>query len=99
MNYTSSDVPFTRIVEHKHFEYGAQPKTVITRKYPAEWKQGMEPYYPVNDEKNTAIYEKYRKLGREQGIIFGGRLGEYRYADMDKVLRSALDTVRSECSF
>ena len=99
VNYTSSDVPFTRIVEHKHFEYGAQPKTVITREYPAEWKQGMEPYYPVNDEKNTAIYEKYRKLGREQGIIFGGRLGEYRYADMDKVIRSALDTVRSECSF
>ncbi len=99
VNYTSSDVSFTRIVEHKHFEYGTQPKTVITREYPAEWKQGMEPYYPVDNEKNTALYEKYRKLGTEQGIIFGGRLGEYRYADMDKVIRSALDTVRSECSF
>lgn len=98
VNYTSAEVPFTRIVEHKHFERGTQSKTVITREYPTEWKRGMEPYYPVNNDRNSALYERYKALGSEQGIILGGRLGEYRYADMDKVIRSALDAVRAECA-
>ncbi len=91
VNYTSSDVPFTRIIEHKHFEYGTQPKTVITREYPAEWTDGSEPYYPINNERNDLLYAKYRKLADERtDVIFGGRLGEYRYYDMDKVIGAAL---------
>ncbi|MCM1123041.1 MAG: UDP-galactopyranose mutase [Eubacterium sp.] len=91
VNYTQREVPYTRIIEHKHFDFGAQPVTVISREYPAEWHKGEEPYYPVNDEKNNAIYEAYRKrAAKEQNVIFGGRLGEYQYYDMDKVVGRAL---------
>lgn len=94
MNFTDVDTPYTRIVEHKHFEFGKGNvgKTVITREYSKEWTQGDEPYYVVNDEKNQALYEKYRALAdREANVIFGGRLAEYKYYDMDKVIRRALD--------
>ncbi|SHJ55287.1 UDP-galactopyranose mutase [Parasporobacterium paucivorans] len=91
VNYTDAETPFTRIIEHKHFEFGTQPKTVITREYPAEWKPGDEPYYPVNDEKNMHLYEKYRELAeREKNVIFGGRLAEYKYYDMHNVISKAL---------
>ena len=91
VNYTDRETPFTRIIEHKHFEFGTQPKTVITREYPAEWQEGMEPYYPVNDEKNQALYARYAELAaKEENVIFGGRLAEYKYYDMDKVIASAL---------
>lgn len=94
VNYTSSDVPFTRIIEHKHFEFGRQPKTVISREYPARWEKGSEPYYPINDEKNNALYQKYKKLAEQRtDVIFGGRLGEYQYYDMDKVIKAALNAV------
>lgn len=97
VNYTEREVPYTRIIEHKHFEFGTQPGTVITREYPAEWRRGDEPYYPVNDEKNTKLYAGYLELaGKEKNVLFGGRLGQYRYYDMDKVIRAALDMVRSE---
>ena len=93
VNYTSRDVPYTRIIEHKHFEFGTQPKTVISREYPAAWQPGAEPYYPVNDEKNQALYQKYAALAASRpDVIFGGRLGGYKYYDMDKVIRAALDT-------
>ena len=92
VNYTDRETPWTRIIEHKHFEFGAQPKTVISREYSVEWQPGDEPYYPVNDEKNNAHYEQYRALAdRERNMIFGGRLGEYRYYDMDAVIAAALD--------
>ena len=92
VNYTERDVPYTRIIEHKHFEFGKQQKTVISREYPSEWHQGEEPYYPINDERNNAVYEAYRKLAaKEKNVVFGGRLGEYRYYDMDKVIGRALD--------
>lgn len=92
VNYNEREVSYTRIIEHKHFEFGKQSKTVITREYPAEWKQGDEPYYPVNDEKNTTLYEQYKELAsHETNILFGGRLGEYKYYDMDKVIASALE--------
>lgn len=91
VNYTDRETPYTRIIEHKHFEFGTQPKTVISREYPSEYKEGMEPYYPVNDEKNAAIYKKYEELAKqESNVIFGGRLAEYKYYDMDKVIESAL---------
>lgn len=90
MNYTEREVPWTRIIEHKHFEFGTQEKTVITREYPEDWRPGMEPYYPVNDEKNQALYAAYRALGEKERVVFGGRLGEYRYYDMDKVIESAM---------
>ena len=97
INYTDAETPYTRIIEHKHFEFGTQPKTVISREYSAEWKPGDEPYYPVNDEKNGALYAEYRKLAdAEPGVIFGGRLGEYKYYDMDKVIEVALDVVGRE---
>ena len=97
VNYTSEDVPFTRIIEHKHFEFGKGEGTVITREYPSEWKPGDEPYYPVNDEKNTALYEQYRLLAeKEENVIFGGRLGVYKYYDMDKVIASALELAEKE---
>ena len=97
VNYTDAETPYTRIIEHKHFEFGTQPKTVISREYSAEWKQGDEPYYPVNDQKNTEVYEKYKKLAEQQdGVIFGGRLGEYKYYDMDKVVEVALAAVAKE---
>ncbi|MDR1001579.1 MAG: UDP-galactopyranose mutase, partial [Clostridiales bacterium] len=98
INYTEREVPYTRIIEHKHFEFGTQEKTVITREYPAEWSQGFEPYYPVNDEKNNELYAKYEKLAAESSVIFGGRLGQYRYYDMDKVVKAALESRESiEC--
>lgn len=97
VNYTERGVPYTRIIEHKHFEFGTQPKTVISREYPSEWKQGEEPYYPINDERNNNLYEKYRKLAdAQEHVIFGGRLGEYKYYDMDKVIRSALEKAKTE---
>lgn len=91
VNYTEYEVPYTRIIEHKHFEYGTQPKTVITKEYPARWKHGDEPYYPMNDEKNNALYEKYKELAtKEDKVLFGGRLGMYRYYDMHNVIEEAL---------
>ena len=97
VNYTDRETPFTRIIEHKFFEFGTQPKTVISREYSAEWRPGMEPYYPVNDEKNSALYEQYKALAdRERKTVFGGRLGEYRYYDMDAVLLSALKLAEKE---
>ncbi len=91
VNYTDAETPYTRIIEHKHFEFGTQPKTVISREYSAEWKPGEEPYYPVNDEKNGKLYARYKALAdREEKTIFGGRLGEYKYYDMDKVVEVAL---------
>ena len=92
VNYTEREVPYTRVIEHKHFEFGQQEKTVISREYSSEWTVGMEPYYPVNDEKNNALFEKYRELAdKEENVIFGGRLGNYRYYDMDKVIAAALE--------
>ena len=97
VNYTDREVPYTRIIEHKHFEFGTQPKTVISREYPMEWKQGDEPYYPVNSDKNNALYEKYRGLAENRkDVIFGGRLGTYKYFDMDKVIAAALDITEKE---
>lgn len=102
VNYTEYEIPFTRIIEHKHFEYGCQGgsstnHTVITREYPSAWKPGDEPYYPVNDDKNNSIYEKYRALAeKEKKVIFGGRLGEYKYYDMDKVIEAALSLADKE---
>jgi UDP-galactopyranose mutase len=97
MNYNEVEVPYTRIIEHKHFEFGTQEKTVITREYPAPWKKGAEPYYPVNDDKNTALFKKYRELSeQEPNVIFGGRLAEYRYYDMHQVIASALQTAKKE---
>lgn len=91
VNYTDKETPWTRIIEHKWFEFGKQPKTVISREYSSEWKPGDEPYYPVNDEKNNALYSEYKKLAAlEKNIIFGGRLGEYKYYDMDAVIASSL---------
>ena len=91
VNYTDREVPYTRIIEHKHFEFGTQEKTVISREYSSEWSVGMEPYYPVNDEKNNALFAEYKKLAeKEENVIFGGRLGDYRYYDMDKVVAAAL---------
>ena len=97
INYTDRETPFTRIIEHKHFEFGTQPKTVISREYSSEWHPGDEPYYPVNDEKNGALYSSYRALAQqEKNVIFGGRLGEYKYYDMDAVIASALDLAKAE---
>lgn len=97
VNYTEREVPFTRIIEHKHFEFGSQPDTVITREYPKEWKRGDEPYYPVNDEKNAALYQKYAALAAKQkNVLFGGRLGQYKYYDMDKVILAALEMAQQE---
>ncbi|MCD8083451.1 MAG: UDP-galactopyranose mutase [Clostridiales bacterium] len=94
INYTDRETPYTRIIEHKHFEFGAQEKTVISREYPSEWKEGMEAYYPVNDARNQALYQQYVQLAaKEEHVIFGGRLAEYKYYDMDKVIRSALDRI------
>jgi UDP-galactopyranose mutase len=97
VNHTSAGVPYTRIIEHKHFEYGEQPQTVISREYPTEWRPGDEPYYPINDERNNALYARYRALAeQEPNVIFGGRLGVYEYADMWRVIRDALKSVESE---
>ncbi len=92
VNYTDRETPYTRIIEHKHFEFGTQPKTVISREYSSEWKPGDDPYYPVNDEKNKSLYERYRALAdKEEHVFFGGRLGEYKYYDMDAVIARALE--------
>jgi len=97
VNYTAREVPYTRVIEHKHFEFGKQPKTVISREYSSEWKPGVEPYYPVNDEKNTALYERYKALAETRpDVIFGGRLGQYKYYDMDKVIAAALEIAKKE---
>ncbi len=97
VNYTDREVPYTRIIEHKHFEFGKQPVTVISREYSSEWKPGIEPYYPINDEKNNGLFAEYRKLAdKEEKVIFGGRLGNYKYYDMDKVIEAALELVKTE---
>ena len=97
VNYTEREISYTRIIEHKHFEYGQQPKTVITREYPSEWKEGDEPYYPVNNERNNELYLKYKELAdKEEKLIFGGRLGEYKYYDMDKIINILLLRLRRE---
>jgi UDP-galactopyranose mutase len=97
VNYTERSVPYTRIIEHKHFEFGKQPHTVITREYPVPWEKSLEPYYPVNNEKNNALYLKYKDLAaRRPDVVFGGRLGHYKYYDMDKVIANALDTGKCE---
>ena len=97
VNYTDSDTPYTRVIEHKHFDFGKQSKTVISREYPAEWKPGMEPYYPINNLKNQAVYEKYAELAkRESKVIFGGRLGEYKYHDMKDAISGALALAKRE---
>ena len=97
VNYTEREVPYTRIIEHKHFEFGTQPKTVISREYSSEWQPGVEPYYPVNDEKNSALYARYKALADSRNdVIFGGRLGQYKYYDMDKVVKAALDLCKQE---
>lgn len=97
VNYTSHEVPFTRIIEHKHFEFGKQPKTVISREYSSEWKPGIEPYYPINNDENNELFAKYRELAdKEEKVIFGGRLGNYKYYDMDKVIEAALELVKTE---
>ena len=91
VNYTSHDKPYTRIIEHKHFEFGKQPKTVITEEYPKTWRPGDEPYYPVNNDKNNARAEEYRALAEKEGYLLGGRLADYKYYDMDKIILSALN--------
>ena len=107
VNYTEYEVPYTRIIEHKHFEYGeslgniaqeqAKEETIITREYPDKWNKEKEPYYPINDEKNNELYEKYKKLSEnDKNVIFGGRLGQYKYYDMDKVIEAALQTAKEE---
>lgn len=102
VNYTEYEIPYTRIIEHQHFEFGCQsgagnPKTIITKEYPSVWKKGEEPYYPMNDEKNTALYEKYQKLAqKEEHVIFGGRLGMYKYFDMHNVVAEALKCANEE---
>ncbi|MDR0538801.1 MAG: UDP-galactopyranose mutase [Tannerellaceae bacterium] len=91
MNYTEADIPYTRIIEHKHFEFGTQPRTVITREYPSEWSAGAEAFYPINDERNERLSKEYQKLASgEANTIFGGRLGEYKYYDMDKIIENVL---------
>ena len=95
VNYTDRDTPYTRIIEHKHFEYGTQNKTVITKEYPADWKIGDEPYYPINNDRNDEMFAKYKELAvREDKYIFGGRLADYKYYDMHNVIRAALDKVK-----
>lgn len=97
VNYTEREIPFTRIIEHKHFEFGTQPNTVITYEYPDEWSPGKEAYYPINDEKNTLIYNKYKKLAdNEPNVIFGGRLAEYKYYDMHQIVASSLHAFKVE---
>ena len=97
VNYTEREIPYTRIIEHKHFEFGTGKGTVITREYPATWKQGDEPYYPINDDRNNRLFSEYQNLAAgEKNVLFGGRLGQYRYYDMDKVIGTALEMVRQE---
>jgi len=91
VNYTDAKTPFTRIIEHKHFEFGKGEGTVVTMEYPADWKIGDEPYYPLNNDRNNALYEEYRKLAASEGVFFGGRLGKYKYYDMDDTIASAME--------
>ncbi|MCJ8181898.1 UDP-galactopyranose mutase [Lactiplantibacillus pentosus] len=101
INYTDAETPYTRIIEHKHFEFGKgdKGKTIITREYPANWKRGDEPYYPVNNTRNNTLYKQYAELAKQEGnVIFGGRLGQYRYYDMHQVIHAALVTVKQELS-
>ncbi len=95
VNYTEYEIPYTRIIEHKHFEYGTQEKTVVTREYPATWKKGDEPYYPINNDRNNSLFAKYQELAnKETNVIFGGRLGQYKYYDMHQVVAEALKAAR-----
>ncbi len=97
VNYTEREVPYTRVIEHKHFEFGTQPSTVITREYPSEWHKGDEPYYPLNNDQNNALFQKYQELAeKEPNVLFGGRLGQYQYYDMDKVIAAALSMAQQE---
>ncbi len=97
VNYTAADVPYTRIIEHKHFEFGTQEKTVISKEYSSTWNLGEDPYYPVNDNHNNALYRKYKALSlKDKNLFFGGRLGFYKYMDMDDIIESALEFVRGE---
>ena len=97
VNYTEYEIPYTRIIEHKHFEYGTQPKTVITREYPATWNKGNEPYYPINNDRNNNIYDKYKELAdKETNIIFGGRLAQYKYYDMHNIIDNVLKVIKNE---
>jgi UDP-galactopyranose mutase len=97
VNYTDRETPYTRVIEHKHFEYGTQEKTVVTKEYPVDWQEGMEPYYPINDERNQELYLKYAVLAEaEDNVLFGGRLAEYKYYDMDKVIESAFRLIDKE---
>ena len=97
VNYTDRETPYTRIIEHKHFEFGTQEKTVITKEYPSDWEKGQEPYYPVNNQQNNDLYSKYKKLAKTvPQVIFGGRLGQYRYYDMHQVIAAALEVVKQE---
>ena len=99
MNYTEREVPYTRVIEHKHFEFGTQPITYVTKEYPADWQPGEEAYYPVNNERNQKLYRQYAELAaKEENVIFGGRLAEYKYYDMDDVIKSALECVSKELS-
>lgn len=100
VNYTHRDVPYTRIIEHKHFEFGTQPKTVVTKEYSSEWNLGDEPYYPINDEENNSIYNKYKEIAeKEIKYLFGGRLAEYKYYDMHNIVENALKLVEEEFDF
>ena len=97
VNYTEREIPYTRVIEHKHFEYGTGDKTVITKEYPSDWKIGDEPYYPVNNDKNNELFEKYKELAsKEKNIIFGGRLGNYKYYDIHQVIEASLESVEKE---
>lgn len=97
VNYTEREIPYTRIIEHKHFAFGTQPKTIITKEYPVNWEEGMEPYYPINDEENNALYARYvERAEKEPNVIFGGRLGMYKYYDMDKCIEAALALCEKE---
>jgi UDP-galactopyranose mutase len=96
INYTEQDIPFTRIIEHKHFDPVTTKHTVVTEEYPSEWKEGDEPYYPINDDVNMQLFKRYRELAKSENVIFGGRLAEYKYYDMHQVIRSALNTINKE---
>ena len=97
INYCDAEIPYTRVIEHKHFEFGTQEKTVVSWEYPCEWTKSDEPFYPINDEKNNQIYEQYFKLAKSTpNVIFGGRLGEYKYYNMDKVIEEALKLAKKE---
>lgn len=95
VNYTEREIPYTRIIEHKHFNFGKGQKTIITKEYPSDWKEGMEPYYPINDEKNSSLYQKYSELAKKEGVIFGGRLAQYKYYDMDDTVEAALNMTKA----